>query len=136
MPRVHAAHFRATVALAAALTSGAGALAGCGSATEHGLPAGNAAATSAAPGAAEPAGTAAAPAHSAKTTATGPAATTPRAPVRAQPGHRAHKKTGRRVVLPSHLILPPPPVHHLVTPLMPLRVHPMTSPARPEPAAN
>jgi hypothetical protein len=87
------------------------------------------------PGATDPARTTAGAARSAGTTT----ATTAGAPVRPQPSHLTRKiKSGHRVVLPSHLILPPPPVHHLVTPLMPLRTHPMTSsehlPPMPSPA--
>jgi hypothetical protein len=153
LSRVHALRFRTTAALAVVLTSGAVTLAACGSATEQGRPAtnlpaanapatspaaaANAPATSPAAGATDPAHTAPAPARSATTTAAR-AATTARAPVRAQPSHHARKgKSVRRAVVPSHLMLPPPPVHHLVTPLMPLRVHPMTSehlPPMPSPA--
>jgi hypothetical protein len=122
------------------MTSAAVALSACGSATEEGRPM-NAADTSRA----ATTHAAATPVRSASNTVA-PAATPARAAgntvaraATAQPSHLTRKiKSGHRVVLPSHLILPPPAVHQLVTRLMPLRTHPMTSsehlPPMPSPA--
>jgi hypothetical protein len=91
--RAHASRFRTTAALALVLTSGAGAVAACGSVADQARPA--------------------------VTTATNSAATTVQNPVAgpARPRHRHRKvKANHPALVPPHLVLPPPPVRRLVTP--------------------
>lgn len=95
MPRAHASRFRTTAALALVVTSGAGAVAACGSVADQARPA--------------------------VTTATNSAATTVQnpvpVPVPARPRHRGGKvKPNHPALVPPHLVLPPPPVRRLVTP--------------------